>query len=238
MQESYIPAVELLKRSDKTVIITDFSKTLTFHENPTTWSVFAKSWLLGNEYTSERNKYYEEYHNYELEGNINKTKEWWWKHLELFIKYWLTKELIKQITGSNYFVKRKWLEKFIKTIEEKWIKLFISSSWVSDFIESFLIQNWILNEWIEIHGNSLIFNDNWKVIWFDKESIITTLNKWENKFDLKFYPKVILLWDDSSDLDMYNWDCLKIWFCESKEVKWYDIYLWSNWDLNEVLNYI
>lgn len=230
--------VELLWRLDKTIIITDFSKTLTSHENPTTWWVFAKSWLLGEEYTKERNKYYEEYHNFELQWNVQKTKQWWWEHLDLFSKYWLTKKMINQITNSNYFVKRNWLENFIKTIQEKWIKLFIASSWVSDFIESFLIQNWISDEWIEIYGNSLIFNDNWKVIWFDNKSIVTTLNKWENKFDLEFYWKVILLWDDSSDLDMYNWNCLKIWFCESNEVKWYDIYLWNNGDLNEVLNNI
>jgi 2-hydroxy-3-keto-5-methylthiopentenyl-1-phosphate phosphatase len=231
-------AVELLSRLWETVIIADFSKTISSHKNPTTWSVFAKSWFLWSEYTNDRNRYYEEYHDYELKWDIEKTKQWWWKHLELFTKYWLTKELIDKITSTDYFTVRQWLNDFIKIIQNKWIKLFIVSSWVSEFIRSFLNQNNISKNQIEIHGNDLIFDENWTVIWFDEKSIITPLNKNQNKFDLELYWKVILLWDDSSDLSMYSWDCLKIWFCNSNNVKWYDIYLWNNGDLKEVLDNI
>jgi hypothetical protein len=41
-------------------IISDFSKTFTRADMPTTWSVFAKSGLLGEDYIRERDKLYEE----------------------------------------------------------------------------------------------------------------------------------------------------------------------------------
>ncbi len=66
---------------EKISIISDFSKTLTDSSNPTTWSVFAKSWLLWEEYIKERNHFYDIYHKYELEWDVEKTKQWWKKHL-------------------------------------------------------------------------------------------------------------------------------------------------------------
>ncbi len=52
--------------NSRTAIISDFSKTLTSGTNPTTWSVFAKSGLLGTDYTRERNDFFDQYHDYEL----------------------------------------------------------------------------------------------------------------------------------------------------------------------------
>ena len=64
MQNSNIP---------KIAIISDFSKTLTSKDNPTTWSVFTKSGLLGEKYTKERDQYYNEYHQFELQWDVEKT---------------------------------------------------------------------------------------------------------------------------------------------------------------------
>lgn len=77
------------------IIISDFSKTITDSSCPTTWSVFAKSGLLGEAYTQERNELYDKYSEYEKSGNCDKTKEWWGKHGDLFVKYGLTRELIE-----------------------------------------------------------------------------------------------------------------------------------------------
>lgn len=230
--------IELLSRKNKTVIVTDFSKTLTSSTNPTTWSIFAKLWFLWTRYTNKRKIFYEKYHDYELKWNIEKTKQWWEKHLNLFIEYWLTKDLIDKITSTNYFTTRKGLKDFLNILDNKWIKLFIVSSWISEFIRSFLRYNQISENQIEIYGNDIIFDEKWKAIWFDNNSIITTLNKNENNFDLELYWKIILLGDNFSDLSIYNWNCLKIWFCDSDKIKWYDIYLWSDWGFKEILEHI
>ena len=226
-------------KESNTAIISDFSKTITSSNNPTTWSVFAKSWLLGEDYTQERNEYFELYHDYELQWNIEKTKEWWKKHLELFIKYWLTRSLIDQITQyKSYFEPREYLKDFINSIKKNNIDLYITSSWVSDFIESFFLQNSISREWIQILWNKLIFDETWKVIWYDKNSIITTLTKGNHNFGLESYKKVVLLWDVSTDLKMYDWECTKIWFCNKADVEWFDIYLWEDWKLTDILSVV
>jgi len=64
------------------------------------------------------------------------------KHLELFIKYWLTLDLINQITkDNNYFESRTGLKEFFEYFRSKNIELLIFFSWISNFITSFLEQN-------------------------------------------------------------------------------------------------
>lgn len=231
-------AKELVKKKDSLVIISDFSKTLTAPTNPTTWSVFVKSWLLPETYIAERNTYYDAYHDYELAWNKEKTKEWWAHHLKLFIKYWLDTKLINTITKNHtYFAPREGLKHLFDTITKKKIEFFIISSWVSNFIESFLEQNEIHLDKSHIIGNHLIMNDAWKAIWYDINSIVTTLSKADHHLELEYYKKVVLLWDDESDLSMYSWDCLKIGFCD-ESIPWYDLYLWKNGSLEEVVKYI
>ena len=69
------------------LIISDFSKTFTTSDMPTTWSIFAKSGLLGEEYISERNNLYDANIHFEKEGNIEMTEKWFLSHAELFVTY-------------------------------------------------------------------------------------------------------------------------------------------------------
>jgi len=71
-------------------------------------------------------------------------------------------------------------------------------------------------------------------MWYDADSIITSLNKYEHHFDLSGYDKIILLWDDATDLQMYKGECLKIWFCD-ESVGGYDVYLGKDGDLGEAM---
>lgn len=220
----------------KIAIISDFSKTLTSKDNPTTWSVFAKSGLLGEKYTKERDQYYNEYHQFELQWDVEKTKQWWSKHLDLFVKYWLNKELIDKITkDKNYFAPREWLNELVSYVTKNNVNFFIISSWVSDFIKSFLKWQDIALDNIKIYWNEITYDDENKVVWFDKSSVITTINKYDHNIDLEDYQKVVLLGDDKTDLDMYQGECLKIWFCD-QDVAGYDVYLWKDWSLNDVVN--
>ena len=224
----------------KIAIVSDFSKTLTSADNPTTWSVFAKSGLLWEDYIKERDKFFDIYYKYELASDVEKTKKWWKEHLNLFVKYWLNQDLIKKIiSDEKYFKARKWLNNFFDIILSWWVKIMIiTSSWVSNFVKEFLEYKWINTDNIEVIGNSLEIDDNWKVIWY-KDDIITSLNKWEYSKEFLWFDKVILLWDDKSDLDMAKWNnVLKIWFCDEQKAQWYDIYLWKDWSLEEVLKIV
>lgn len=221
-------------------IVSDFSKTLTSKTNPTTWSVFAKSGLLWEEYTKKRNDFYNKYYNFEENWNIEKTQEWFGEHLKLFIKYWLNNFLVKQITSNKkYFLERNWLIDFLNYINENDIKLFVISSWITNFIELFLKNLNIDIKNIQILSNNLIEDSNWNFIsCINNDKITTPLNKNINNLDLTTFDKVILLWDDSSDLKMYNWNCFKIWFCDKNDADFYDIYLWKDWNLVDILKYL
>lgn len=219
----------------KNLFIVDFSKTLTDSSNPTTWSVFAKSGILWEEYIKDRNSFYDEFHKYELDWNLAKTKRWWWEHMNLFKKYWLSIGIIREIVKKDeYFKPRQWLKKFIEFTRKNDIELYIVSSWVWDFIREFLEYHNLNTENIKIYWNKLNFDENWIVSWYKESTIITPLNKKEHKFRIDDFNKVVLLWDDVTDLDMYSWECLKIWFNEI--ATWFDINLWKNWDLKEVID--
>ncbi len=223
----------------KIAIVSDFSKTLTSYTNPTTWSVFAKSGLLWEKYTKKRQDLYNIYREYEEKWNVEKTKEWWEEHLKLFVEFWLNLNLIKKIVSDEtYFKPREWLNEFFDFINNNNIELvIISSSWVSNFVKEFLRHKDINLDKIKIIWNSLVINEIWKVIWFEKD-IISSLNKWDINLSLKEFDKVFLLWDEEEDLDMYTGNnTFKIGFCWNEE-KWYDIYLWKEGSLSEVINYL
>jgi len=76
---------------------------------------------------------------------------------------------------------------------------------------------------MKIYGNELVFDTDGKVVGYDQDSIVCTLNKNEHPFDLSGYDRVILLGDDQTDLQMYALDSLKITF--GKQQWGYDILL-------------
>jgi len=223
----------------KIAFISDFSKTLTASGNPTTWSVFAKSGLLWEWYTEKRNELFHKFHKYELAWDIEQTKLWWKWHLDLFVEYELDQEIIqKVISDEKYFKPREWLDLFFWYLKSSDIGVkIITSSWVSNFIKEFFSFHDIDSSNIQIIGNSLNLNLQWKVTWY-KNDIICSLNKYDHEVDLSLYDHVVLLWDDESDICMYQWDnCTRIWFCDDSR-KGYDIYLWKEWRMDKVIDII
>lgn len=110
-------------------IISDFSKTFTRADMPTTWSVFAKSGLLGPAYTVDRDRLFEENYHFEQEGNIAMTEKWFLDHAELFVKYGLGQDIIDQIVSSDqYFAPRAGVREFLDDIQSKDIPLIIVTS--------------------------------------------------------------------------------------------------------------
>ncbi|MFB0964336.1 MAG: hypothetical protein QMC36_01315 [Patescibacteria group bacterium] len=70
-----------------TLILTDFSKTLTAPTAKTTWSLFKESGLFPKEYVAKRDALYDEYRPFELEGDDEMVGEWFEKHLDLLAEY-------------------------------------------------------------------------------------------------------------------------------------------------------
>lgn len=141
------------------IIISDFSKTFTTADMPTTWSVFAKSGTLGQEYIDDRNALFDEYAPYETVGNVEKTEEWFLKHLELFVKYNLTLEQIDAIiTDDTYFAPRDGVAEFLEEIQAQDIPLYIVSSGISIFIERWFTLRYDYTPDIII-ANDLIIED-------------------------------------------------------------------------------
>ena len=117
------------------IIISDFSKTFTSADTPTTWSVFAKSGILGEDYIRDRDALYEMHYPREVAGDIENTEEWFSQHIELFAKYHLTTEQIDQVVmDDRYFAPRAGVREFLGGIEAQDIALYIVSSGISYFI--------------------------------------------------------------------------------------------------------
>lgn len=111
------------------LIISDFSKTFTRADMPTTWSVFAKSGLLGEAYTDDRNLLYEANIGFEQVGDIVKTEQWFLEHAELFVKHELAESLIDQVVQDDrYFAPRDGVRELLNTLQEKDIPLIIVTS--------------------------------------------------------------------------------------------------------------
>lgn len=217
------------------LIISDCSKTLSASSNPTTWSIFAKSGLLGSQYNKQRNELFDIFHSFESAKDIEKTKQWWGKHMDLFVQFGLSRTIIDSLTKSKkYFAVREGLSSFFWEIHSNPnYDLHIISSGVTDVIESFLDNNSINRVGITISANRLLFDNPGNVVGYDPD-IITTLNKNNHLDTNKTYFKTVLLWDDGTDLDMYDKECLKIWFCDEEKIEGYDIYLWKQGSLDEI----
>jgi phosphoglycolate phosphatase-like HAD superfamily hydrolase len=198
-----------------TIILSDFSKTMTDPSCPTTWSVFAKSGLLGEAYKQERDALYENYFKYETASDVEKTREWWKKHGELFVKYELTQELIRSVVADDqYFKPRAGLREFLNFIMQKDIPVYIVTSGIKNFVDTFFeVRFPDFAEWLKTwkwatFGNRLVFDHSWTVVTFDLQSIVTPLSKETNPFWelIKGSERIILLWDSKEDRDMFHWN--------------------------------
>lgn len=125
----------------KTLILSDFSKTFTTSTMPTTWSVFVKTGMLGEEYVAERNRLYETNIVYEHAGEVEKTQNWFHDHAELFAKYGLTADQIIQIVQNDEcFKPRDGIAAFLKYARDNKIPVKIVTSGVVEFVQAFFVE--------------------------------------------------------------------------------------------------
>ena len=186
----------------KTLVISDFSKTFTTDDMPTIYSVFAKSGLLGPEYTAARDALYAERHHYELEGNKQETQRWFHDHVELFADYHLTQALIDRIVADDsYFLPRAGVAEFLAYARGNDIPVRIVTSGIADFVEAFFRMRGYSLDGIEVYGNRFILEDG-KVIGVDRSVGITGLDKSAHPFGISEYDKIILLGDNRGDCQL------------------------------------
>ncbi len=180
------------------LIISDFSKTFTRSDMPTTWSVFAKSNILWDGYNSDRDDLYTQYAHFEKEGNLEMTEEWFAEHAELFITYALTQEQIDQLVmDDRYFAPRDGVSEFLEYIAQNNISLVIVTSGISQMVMTWFQKRFNYIPDI-VFGTDLLMTDG-TVTDVDPDSIITPLDK-SIEIELEDENEsIILIWDSIED---------------------------------------
>lgn len=212
-------------------VVADFDRTITNGNSKTSWSILASSELVPKCYVEEREKLFNQYRPIELDETMefskrsSLVKEWFFKHIQLFIKYRISEEVFEKASCDLRIMEfRKGARNFLEFLHQKNIPVVIISAGIGNFIESFLKANHAYYDNIYISSNMIIFNDG--VASGVGENIIHSLNKNEVdlpdeiKEKLAFRDKVILLGDQISDLMMVDEkkheDVLKIGFYSSR----------------------
>ena len=200
---------------DNVYVVADFDRTITNGNSKTSWSILASSNLVPKSYISERQELYDYYRPIEIAEDIDyiykleKIKEWFQKHIELFVKYKISKDIFDEAaTNLRVMEFRPYAKDFIELLHKNNIPLIIISAGIGNFIESFLEHNNCYYDNIYVSSNKIIFEDGIAVGVDD--NIIHSFNKNEVSLPKEISDKikdrdnVILLGDQVSDLNMVD----------------------------------
>ncbi len=216
------------------LIISDFSKTFTTSEMPTTWSIFAKSGLLGEEYISDRNNLYDTNIHFEKEGNIEMTEKWFLAHAELFVMHWLTQDQIDQVVMSDqYFAPREGVREFLDYLISEDIPLVIVTSGITNFVTTWFQKRYDYVPEI-VFGNDLIIESS-RVVWVNPESIITPLDK-SIEMENDDTEDLIVIGDNREDILVVKNPKLTLGFTD--EERWFDFKLGKEGSMNDIIKYL
>ena len=229
-------------------VVADFSRTITTDISQTTWSILAKNDLGPEGYIAGRNALYDEYRVIEVDETLPDAtrsalvKEWFSKHLELFIKYEITESLIKRAVDEvNVMIFRPGAKEFIDFLHENKIPLIINSAGIGNFIEAFFKKHHCYYDNIYITSNKLVFKDN-QPIGLEK-TVVSSLNKDEIELPEEIKAKIascslaLLLGDELGDLKMapaLGKDVIKVAFYTEENIEKvkakYDVIIEENED--------
>ena len=121
-------------------IVADFDRTITTGNSQASWSILANSDLVPKSYVEERQKLYEKYRPIELDETMDfklrtqLIKEWFQKHIELFVKYQISEEIFeKAATNLRVLEFRPGAKEFLSFLNENQIPLIIISAGIGNF---------------------------------------------------------------------------------------------------------
>jgi len=219
-------------------VVADFDRTITTDSSQTSWSILSSSNMVPKAYKEERNALYVEYRPIELDEAMNYDlrsgliKEWYQKHIELFIKYQISEELFAKAARDLRIMQfRPGAKEFIDFLHAYQIPLIIISAGVGNFIETFLTNNGCYYDNIYVSSNKIIFKDG--LASAVEQNIIHSLNKNEVslppeiKMKIANRTQVILLGDQTSDLRMVE---------ETSDKTIIKVALYTNESFDEVVN--
>ena len=226
---------------DNLHILADFDRTLTkgFYQWKKISSIasFLYTWdYLSSAYQEQWQALFDHYYPIEQDHTIDReTKkkamhERWTKHLDILIKYKLSRNDIADIVQQEALQLRDGYTQFFAQINSHHIPLIIiSASGIGyDAIDAFLSHKKVDQQHVSIISNAFIRDEEWYAIG-RKEPLIHSLNKDETT--LQQFPavytkvqdrtNVILLGDSLHDLEMidgFDYDnLLTIWRCHSDD---------------------
>lgn len=166
---------------DNLYVVADFDRTLTRGDSESTWGIISKADNMGDDYKQKRTALYEKYRPMEIDDTLpfevksQKMDEWWKSHIELFHKYGLKEEHVKNAVKEVHLKYRDGAKDFLKKMNELNIPVIIISAGIGNIIYEFLIEENDLYPNIHIVSNTIEFEDG--IIKGIKGSTIHSMNK-------------------------------------------------------------
>lgn len=161
-------------------IVLDFDRTITKFESQDSWDACGR--LLDKEFKKKMNEYYEYYRPIEINYSIDIAKkekymkEWYYKCIDLYYKYHLTKEKLQKSIKNSKLEFREGAKKLMQKANRNNVPLIILSAGIGNVIEEFLKINDCYFDNMCIISNFIKFNEIGSMKKFDDE-MIHTLNK-------------------------------------------------------------
>jgi 5'-nucleotidase len=220
-EENLRKKIELIKKGgvSNLHIVSDFDRTLTHafveerHVN-TSFAHIREGKYLAADYADRANALYAEYHPIEIseelsmEVKIKKMKEWWSKHLSLFIECGMNHDVIRDIIQKNKIHLRGGAKEFFDFLAQHHIPIVIFSAGIGNMIEEELHYRGLLHHNAHIISNFFEYDSHGKAKGY-KSSIIHVFNKNEGQIknspyyeQIKHRKNVILLGDGIGDVGM------------------------------------
>lgn len=178
---------QLNLNKNNTYIVMDFDKTITSYDSSDSWDAVANPKFVEQGIRSDMDRLYKKYRPIEMDYTISKEEKlkqmeiWYSECMDLYYKYNLTKEQIKNSIQSSDIKFRKGAKELLVLAHENKIPVIILSAGIGNSIEQFLKDNnCLFKDTMCIISNFIEFDDNGKVTKFDDSKMIHTLNKTMN----------------------------------------------------------
>ena len=210
-------------------VLADFDRTITVGDSEGSWSILSKSDKVPDGYKKEAKEIYDYYRPIEVDETLDENVkndlmvEWWNKHINLFVKYQISEEVISTAAKDLNIMKfRAGGRAFLENMKNRNIPVIIISAGIGNFIEQFFEVNDCKFENIFIVSNFVKFENGIAVGISD--NVIHSLNKNEvaltNEIKEKLGDRknIILMGDCLGDVKMareeVRREALKIGFLE------------------------